>query len=129
MALPQVSLSIQLTVETCITCGIQFGVPGGLLDQRRRDHTRFYCPNGHNMFYPSESDAERGERLLREEQARHQRTLARENEAIRLKNEAEAETARLQKRVAKGACPCCKRSFTNLHRHISTKHPDFGKKK
>lgn len=30
-------------------------------------------------------------------------------------------------RVGKGVCPCCKRSFTNLRRHMTTKHPDVAK--
>ena len=28
------------------------------------------------------------------------------------------------KRIHKGVCPCCNRSFTNLKRHMETKHPE-----
>jgi hypothetical protein len=30
-----------------------------------------------------------------------------------------------KKRVGNGACPCCKRTFSALARHIKTQHPDF----
>jgi hypothetical protein len=30
-------------------------------------------------------------------------------------------------RVGNGVCPCCTRSFTNLRRHMATKHPGFKK--
>lgn len=29
-------------------------------------------------------------------------------------------------RVKNGVCPCCKRSFTNLRRHIASKHPELN---
>jgi len=31
--------------------------------------------------------------------------------------------AKERKRVGNGTCPCCNRSFTNLQRHMATKHP------
>jgi hypothetical protein len=39
-------------------------------------------------------------------------------EALRL-------SALLHRRVGNGVCPCCSRSFTNLKRHIRSKHPDY----
>lgn len=33
---------------------------------------------------------------------------------------------RTKNRVAKGVCPCCNRSFTNLAKHMAGQHPDFG---
>ena len=30
-------------------------------------------------------------------------------------------------RTGNGVCPCCKRSFTNLRRHMNTKHPNFSR--
>ena len=29
-------------------------------------------------------------------------------------------------RIKNGVCPCCKRHFTNLERHMHTKHPEFA---
>lgn len=32
---------------------------------------------------------------------------------------------RLKNRAAHGVCPCCNRTFQQLARHMSAKHPDF----
>lgn len=33
---------------------------------------------------------------------------------------------RTRNRIANGVCPCCDRSFTNLQRHMASKHPDYA---
>ena len=121
--------SVDIESEQCITCGVIFGAPSSLIVQRKRDHKSVYCPNGHGFHYPGESDVERAERLLKEEQARHKRTLERENEARLEREKAE----RKLKRVGRGVCPECNRTFANLARHMTCKHGradlTFGKKK
>jgi DNA repair exonuclease SbcCD ATPase subunit len=32
----------------------------------------------------------------------------------------------LKARIKNGICPCCKRSFVQLARHMATKHPEYG---
>jgi hypothetical protein len=49
------------------------------------------------------------------------------NEARVRAEKAEEAKARLEKRVRSGLCPCCKRSFVNLKRHMATKHPEEKK--
>lgn len=69
---------------------------------------------------------DKANRLLKEEQDRHKRTLERVNEA-------ERERDKLKRRVKAGVCPCCKRTFKQLVAHMKHKHPDFdvefGKRK
>jgi hypothetical protein len=36
------------------------------------------------------------------------------------------ENTKLRKRIKNGVCPCCTRSFTNLRRHLQTKHPEYA---
>lgn len=36
----------------CATCAIEFGVPQALYIIRQRDHSNFYCPNGHSNVFP-----------------------------------------------------------------------------
>lgn len=33
---------------------------------------------------------------------------------------------KIKKRVRHGVCPCCKRTFTDLARHMDSKHPKFA---
>lgn len=119
---------VTLTYETtsCITCGVVIALPSDFHRQRRIDHKDYYCPNGHGQRYTGDSLEEQLRKQLaaemkkREwaEQAQKQAELG-EQVAIR---SAAAYKGKL-KRVANGVCPCCKRSFTNLRRHMATKHP------
>ena len=37
---------------------------------------------------------------------------------------AEKSQARLMKRASSGVCPCCTRTFSNVARHMKSKHPN-----
>lgn len=121
------------SVGPCPTCGVDFAVPPRFLRARREDKRDFHCPNGHTLSF-HESTAERLRRELdaqkkAAEQARYETVAARNARDAALARAEKAETAgrRLKQRAAGGACPCCKRSFTNLRRHVATKHPEFVK--
>lgn len=87
-------------------------------DRRLHDHKVYYCPSGHSQIFTSESEAEKNARLLREEQARHHRTLQRVNDESKAREKAE----RKLRSVSRGVCPECNRSFENLARHMACKH-------
>lgn len=95
----------------------------------QRSHKTFYCINGHPQFWPGKSDLEK----LKDDLAEKARQLEFEKQRaatnFQLREKAEAEVKKIRKRVGRGACPCCKRSFTNLQRHMTTKHPDFAEAK
>lgn len=123
-----------LTLETVeCTCGIVFAIPQRLLKKRRNDGECFYCPLGHSLvFNAGKSSAEVLRERLRLERDWHAGTQARLDQerahsravrgvATRRKNEL----ARVKKRVVNGVCPCCGRTFKQLARHMSAKHPDF----
>jgi len=116
----EVALQTVLRFKTtmCITCGCTIALADEYYHRRVSDHKSYYCPNGHTQHFVGESEAEKNARLLREEQARHQRTLSRVNEV-------ERERDRLKKRVKAGVCPCCKRTFKQLSAHMKHKHPDY----
>ena len=118
------AFSLTQTFErlTCANCGIAFAMPSLFVDKRREHHNTFYCPNGHTQYFPAETDAERYKRELDAERERHTRTLNRLNTAERAQRKAEKKL----KRVHRGVCPCCNRTFENLARHIATKHPEHA---
>lgn len=120
------TITIQATfvTETCITCGIQFAVPPEYVRRLRETHRTFYCPNGHNMYYPSETEEERLKRELR--QANRDVGDLREAKLKTEKqlNGALGEITKLKKRANAGLCPYCRRHFANLERHIHNKHKD-----
>jgi len=113
-------------IESCFSCGCQFGMTVDFKDNRMRLKDTFYCPAGHAQHYTGKSDKE----LRREAEARERAALdqlqAAEAENRRIKREAKAEATRLAQRARGGVCPCCNRSFVQLARHMASKHPDHG---
>jgi len=119
-----------LTVMTC-WCGVRHAVPEELYDFQRRQHrdgksvTAIYCPLGHTHVPAGKGEAEllRG-KLERAEQRRKAERELREDTERRLSAQ-KAATTRAKRRHAAGVCPCCGRTFKQLQRHMTTKHPDY----
>lgn len=109
--------SQELAREDCLVCGIVFMVPARFQMHAQQQGSSFHCPNGHSLSY-TKSEVQK----LREQVS----DLAKKNSEITLKFWAEQSRAnKLAHRISKGVCPCCRRSFQNLGRHMKTKHPDF----
>ena len=122
-------------VETCCHCGVRFAMTEDFKKERlnnRGPNNPFYCPNGHKQHYIGKSEAdierERAEQLQRqltaaEERAKRQRELR--EAAERQAAAARGQVTKIKKRVGNGVCPCCNRTFSDLQRHMHTKHPEF----
>ncbi len=101
--------------------------------ERLRDHKSFYCATcGRNNYYTGTSDLEELQGRLNTIQ--DQRDTARKNlNEQREKTRSKARqlsaqkgvTTRIKNRIANGVCPCCKRTFQNLARHMKGQHPDY----
>ena len=118
--------SMGMYIEECCRCGVAFGIPKDLHKEQLDDGSWFYCPNGHRQHY-SESTEQKLKQQLREKEREIQRQQQR---AIQAESDAADKSRRynrIRDRVSNGVCPCCKRTFENLARHMATKHPDFGK--
>lgn len=127
----------EMVLETCCRCGTSFcmSVETYKVANERKEQGSFYCPHGHSQHYVS---GERNEDKMRRERDRAVQEQARLAEVIAEKNrqiERERETAkkalavqkgkvtRITNRVRAGVCIDCNRTFTNLGRHMATKHP------
>lgn len=113
-------------VHCCASCGVSYALTDAYETRRRDDHERFYCPNGHGQSYPQKNEAEK----QRERAERLERQLANRDETLRIERASHSATkgqlTKTRKRIAHGVCPCCKRSFANLERHMSGQHPEFA---
>ena len=125
------STTVRVEVLECASCGTPFGVSERLLELRRVDSQNFWCPLGHiNVF--RDSEVARLKRELEKEKMKvstAQRELEYErNKAARAERSLRAKKAqltRLQNRIAKGFCPCCKKHFVEIYEHIATEHPEY----
>lgn len=119
------SLAVTFEPVTCSAkgCGLVFAVPASWGTTRREDKATFYCPNGHAQYFPGKTDVEKArataaywEARAKEERAAGQRT-ERQLFATR------GVVTRIKRRIGAGVCPCCRRSFQNLKRHMAGEHP------
>lgn len=111
MGLAAVEFAVEFQECTCSECGIVYFVPDNYQSKRRKDHKTFYCPNGHNQYYPQESEAEKYKRKAE--------VLA---DQVRMEREQREKAERKLRRVQKGTCPQCNRHFVNVERHMKSKH-------
>lgn len=122
-----------ICVEHCCNCGVPFGLPTDLREQRLRDRGTFWCPNGHAQHYTGKTDAQKlreANEALERERRRTQATRDLLRAEERSHRTTRGHVTRKRKELSKvkaGVCPVdgCHRHFQNLGRHIASKHPDF----
>lgn len=120
MGLPMYQ-TVELTQTEC-WCGIGMALPASLYTQAKEHKRTIYCPLGHTwVIAASETDR------LRKQLAEAERATAWERErratAEKQLTAAKGAATKLRKRIANGVCPDCHRHFTNLERHVASKHP------
>ena len=129
-------LAIQLEhhfeIITCYKCQMAFAVPAAVRQRWLDSGDSFYCPAGHGQHY-TEAPIQKLQKQLAQTAA--ERDWARQNATAersarertqRQLRAVKGSATRLRNRVKHGVCPCCRRSFGNLRRHMSTQHPDFN---
>jgi hypothetical protein len=132
-----ITMNVRLVTEECCACGMVFALPSGFQKQRRNDHANFYCPAGHAQHYAAgsadvekmQSEIERLRKLYKAEQKYAADRVEERNAAQRQLRATKAAHTRTKNRIANGVCPCCNRSFQNLHRHMQGQHPDYTKER
>lgn len=122
-----------LTVINCGECGGMYAI-GERYYEQCRDHGRSwtcpYCKTGWGFVgrgRVKELEAQVQRERQRRDQAEAEAKRQREAKA-RVERSLAAQkgvTTRIKNRVHNGVCPCCKRHFANLERHMQNQHPEF----
>lgn len=133
------SFTDTLVVVTC-WCGINHAIPQDLDDFQSRQHRDgvkqlgIYCPLGHTHVRAGEGEAARLQREKEQAEARAARRLAALDQERSAREAAErsasaykGQATRARKRAAAALCPVegCGRSFVQIRRHLTAKHPDY----
>lgn len=102
---------IQMFQQECDNCKRPFGFTESHRQRMEESGGDVFCPycKSPHSYTESELDAEK---------RRHRETLARLNEV----GEKKANLERKLRRVNRGVCPECNRTFQNLARHMACKH-------
>lgn len=124
---PTLTESVFLEATSCCSCGVAFAIPSTMLAKLRDNHKGFYCPNGHSLAFNGKTEAQRlrdqlaDTRMVLEASRAEAERIGRSNIALR------GVVKRSKNRALAAICPVggCRRHFTNLERHMGTKHPGF----
>lgn len=118
--------TITLEKITAGCCGGTFALSAKFIETKKREGGGFHCPycGQERGWWKSETDKlkEQLEQKNRELTSAKTETL-RANHLLIEEREAKVAAEKKLKRVGKGVCPCCNRTFQNLGRHMATKHP------
>lgn len=121
---------IEFILRTCCTCQIPFMIPSYHYDRlRATPGETFYCPNGHGMHYAGKSETQKLREQLELEREKHNREVDSLQNSIMDRIVERNEARNKLKRIEKGVCPCCNRTFANVARHMQNKHPEVKAKK
>lgn len=128
-----------LKTTTC-WCGIQHAVPIELYEYMLRQQADgvkqvgIYCPVGHSWTFAGKSEVDRKqeeiERLQRVAQSRLEslEMVRKQRDAAKRSAAAQkGQATKARKRAAASLCPVegCHRSFVQIRRHLTAKHPDY----
>lgn len=111
----ETQIIVNLAAVECPSCGMLFWLDKKYKEHREHDHETIYCPNGHSLYFPAETEEERLHKLVLQKT----KDL---REAMEQRDNYEKELTRVTKRIKAGVCPQCHRHFTNLERHMKTRH-------
>jgi hypothetical protein len=67
----EVTVVMKFQIQSCIKCGVAFGITAEHDAELRRSGRTFYCPNGHDMCYSVKPDETK--KLLEAERQRTER--------------------------------------------------------
>ena len=134
MGIPE-SIRVNLVNYTCCCkeCDAIIILPDDVNKRFRDSHDSFYCYRGHSQSFSDKStEEELKDELAREkrktQEARDSATNEREraDHLGRSRDVYKGKLKATKNRIKNGVCPCCKRTFSDLHEHMMDKHPSYG---
>lgn len=122
----------EFVVCECGQCGVIYVVPLVVHQNHFESGGFAHCSNGHGWGWKegnADRDAVRRERdRLKQENARltgkARTAFATAEDQRRQRVEVERKLKAQSARIGAGVCPCCNRTFSQLSRHMQSKHPD-----
>lgn len=119
----------------CYKCHVVFGIESRHRQRLLDDGGEFFCPNGHGQIYSRTTTQKLKSKIEQlEAQVARERDRAKSAEQSadhfrKSRDGMKGALVKVKRRVAAGVCPCCTRTFQNLHRHMERKHPEYTEAK
>lgn len=126
--------TIELTKIDCGCCGASYAINERYRQQKYQEGGTWHCPYCQTSWgYSNNNENARLKKQVAELE-QHKANLraakeAAEQEAEHFRKSRDITKGllnRVKTRLKNGVCPCCNRTFANLHRHMQSKHPGFS---
>ena len=122
-----VEYGVQLTTINCGECGGTYAINERYRTNRERDGDGWHCPYCKIAWgYFGNGTVENLEKELTQMRKRKEWAEQEAKNAEHRRRGEKAAKTRIKNRISNGVCPCCNRTFQNLHRHMQNQHPDYG---
>ena len=122
-----IDISTTLTSISCGECGGIYAITECYRKQKHDEGGYWSCPYCQSDWGYDESEIDRLKKKVEQEKKRTEwakQDLKNTENKLRA---AKGQVTKIKNRVSKGACPCCNRTFQNLHRHMENQHPNWNK--
>lgn len=124
-----ITAGVDLEVINCWVCGCTFAMSSALKANMRSREETLFCPKGCRLGLGEPHWKKEQQRLRESEEYYRQRSIENRQVAEETKKKLNATrgvVTRIKNRIGKGVCPCCNHTFSDLHRHMLTQHPEFA---
>lgn len=131
------ALELNIVFETinCYKCHAPFAVDRKAKERWRASGDTFYCPYCGSPQGFAKTKIAQLEEVLERQKERTQRADDRAKWYEKRMNREEyrarafrGQVTKIKNRVSNGVCPCCNRTFQNLHEHMKKQHPEWNEK-
>lgn len=126
------TLAVEMKQINCGECGGSYAISERYRSQKQTEGKTWNCPYCKVSWGYAKSEIQEvrkqlkaAENKLVAERASHDQTKSALHGANIQATKKANELKRVKTRVHNGVCPCCNRSFANLRRHMTTKHPEY----
>lgn len=127
----------------CCRCGSPIWMLEGDYSSLLRSHKPFHCLFGHSQSFTEDQGIEGQLAAMKRERDRLALKVAEKDDEVRAERERTRKArekadhnqrsanaykgvaTKLKKCAVAGVCPCCKRHFRELERHMASQHPAY----
>jgi hypothetical protein len=127
------TFNVSLTTINCGECGGTYAINERYRKQKAENGGTWTCPYCKTRWGYIKSELDRVREQLQRTENQLQFTNDRkeyyrkESEHFRKSRDGlKGALTKVKLRIGKGTCPCCKRHFVNVERHMKIKHPTFA---
>lgn len=126
-------VNTNLTTVNCGGCGGTYAIQERYRQECYQEGKSWTCPYCRIYWGYEEGETDKLKKqvanLIEQNQRISQNRDYHQKEAAHFRHSRDAIkgiVTKIKKRVGNGVCPCCKRTFQNLHDHIKRQHPAFA---